>query len=918
MKRTYLLLIFLIGTVNFSFAQELGKEITGKVLSQQTDLPLSGIQVNVDGSIFYTDKGGVFRIPSSKVTSETQIIINESDYERFSSTLTDNMVIQLVSSMSESGEIALSMNDLDSDAGETMSTPGLLFSSGDAYSSLAGYSWGPYWFRQRGYQSNYNEIYFDGIKMANPERGYASWSLWGGLNDVTRNKEVTYNIAPVDFSFSNIGGATNIISKPSQQRPGLKASYSYGNSSYSNRLMLSYSTGLMDNGWAISTSVSRRWAQEGYIPGTSYDAYAFYFGVEKKFSQRHSLQFTFFVAPYKRGQGAATVKEVYDLKGDNLFNTYWGYQDGDKRNSRTKSNSLHQFILHDEYSFSDNLMLKTSVGFSFGKTARTALNWYDASDPRPDYYRYLPSYHYDRGNDAAGDAITDMWKNTDYGQLNWDFFYQTNYNSYETWQNVKFNPDFSTSPTSSVSGNRSHYIIEKRQTDVIKFDVNPTIVWDFADDWNFTTGLQMQYYRGNNYNTVDDLLGGDYYVDIDNFADRDFPNDPYKVSNNLMDSTQTKVVGDRIGHDYDANITKFGYWGNITKKYENAKLYFGATVSNTSQYRFGNRQKGLFPYNSYGQSDIQNFLDYGVKAGGEYYLTGRNVISGNLTYYTQAPFFQDAFVSLRTRNDAVKDLVSSKVLSGDLNYYYRGQRFKFRTSLFFTDITDLTDVISYYDDSYNNFVNYQLTGIGQQNVGVELGAEYQLNEAFKLKGAATVASYTYTQNPLATVTVDNNASTLREDEEVYYTGRSIGGSPQTAGALSLEYYKHYWRFSITANYLGNRYVTLNPARYTTRAIYTNPDSSNPILRSNYEDILYQEKLDDSFTVDFSAGKSWRIKGHYLSVNLNVSNILNNRDIVTTGFQQYRFDFKDGNPDKFANKYYFAQGIRVFANVSFSL
>ena len=918
MKRFYLLAIVLISIINVGVSQNIATEITGKVLSQQTELPLEGIQVNVDGKIYYTDKGGIFIVKKEATNENASVIINEANYQRYSGKLVNHMVIKLKASTSLAGEIALSMNDLDSDAGESMSTPGLLFSSGDAYSSMASYSWGPYWFRQRGYQSNYNEIYFDGVKMANPEKGYASWSLWGGLNDVTRNKEVTYNIAPVDFSFSSIGGATNIISKPSQQRPGLKGSYSYGNSSYHNRLMLTYSTGLMDNGWAISASISRRWAQEGFIDGTHYDAYAAYLGIEKQISSKHSLQFTAFVAPYSRGYGSSSVKEVYDLTGNHYYNSYWGYQNGDKRNSRVKTSILPQFILHDEYKFNDNMTLKTSLGYSFGKEARTALNWFDASDPRPDYYRYLPSYQYAKGNTAAGDLMTEMWKSGEYGQLSWNYFYQVNQSNMTTFQNVRFDQNLNAIPTTSVTGNRSHYIIEKRQTDIQNIDFNPTFIWDLTDTWNLTTGLQYEYYNGNSYNTVDDLLGGDFYVDIDNFADRDFPNEPHKVSNDLMDTTQTKYKGDRIGHDYDANINKLGYWANISKSFENAKTYLGVNVSNTSMYRFGNRQKGLFPYNSYGKSDVLSFTDYGVKLGGEYYITGRNVLALNTSFYTQAPYFQDAFVSVRTRNDAVKNLVSSKVLSADLNYYYRGERFKFRSSAFYTRITDLTDVISYYDDSYNNFVNYVLTGIGQEYTGVEIGAEYQLNDAFKIKGAGTVASYTYTDNPLATVTVDNSADVLRENEVVYYTGRDIGGSPQLAGALSLEYYKHYWRFSITGNYLGNRSVTLNPARYTQRAIYVNPDVSNPILRDNYEAILHQEKLADAFTVDISAGKSWRIKGHYLSFNLNVSNILNNEDIVTTGYQQYRFDFKDGNPEKFANKYYFAQGVRVFANLSFSL
>jgi len=161
MKKFYLLAIVLISIINVGVSQNIATEITGKVLSQQTELPLEGIQVNVDGKIYYTDKGGIFIVKKEAANENASVIINEANYQRYSGKLVNHMVIKLKASTSLAGEIALSMNDLDSDAGESMSTPGLLFSSGDAYSSMASYSWGPYWFRQRGYQSNYNEIYFD-------------------------------------------------------------------------------------------------------------------------------------------------------------------------------------------------------------------------------------------------------------------------------------------------------------------------------------------------------------------------------------------------------------------------------------------------------------------------------------------------------------------------------------------------------------------------------------------------------------------------------------------------------------------------------------------------------------------------------------------------------------------------------------
>jgi len=36
--------------------------------------------------------------------------------------------------------------------------------------------------------------------------------------------------------------------------------------------------------------------------------------------------------------------------------------------------------------------LTSTVYYTFGRGGSTALDWYDVADPRPDYYRNLPSY----------------------------------------------------------------------------------------------------------------------------------------------------------------------------------------------------------------------------------------------------------------------------------------------------------------------------------------------------------------------------------------------------------------------------------------------------------------------------------------------------------------------------------------------
>ena len=48
-------------------------------------------------------------------------------------------------------------------------------------------------------------------------------------------------------------------------------------------------------------------------------------------------------------------------------------------------------------------------------------------------------------------------------------------------------------------------------------------------------------------------------------------------------------------------------------------------------------------------------------------------------------------------------------------------------------------------------------------------------------------------------------------------------------------------------------------------------------------------------------------------NLNINNILNNRDVVTYAYQQGRIDTKNYNRTEYPNRYSYAQGVRVFFN-----
>ena len=125
----------------------------------------------------------------------------------------------------------------------------------------------------------------NGIEMNKQDTGRPQWSNWGGLNDVVRNQELTTGLAPSAYTFGGVLGTTNINTRASQYRRGGRITYSSSNRSYTNRVMASYASGLMEDGWAYTIMAGRRWGDEGFQDGTLYDANSMYLSVEKKINE---------------------------------------------------------------------------------------------------------------------------------------------------------------------------------------------------------------------------------------------------------------------------------------------------------------------------------------------------------------------------------------------------------------------------------------------------------------------------------------------------------------------------------------------------------------------------------------------------------------------------------------------------------
>lgn len=796
--------------------------------------------------------------------------------------------------------ISLSVTDIEGDE-QTHDISGLLQGSNDVFMSTAGFTFGTARFRVRGYDSENSTVMINGVVMNDPETGRAFYSNWGGLNDAMRFTVNTIGLGAAENIFGTIGGTTNITTRSSQYRPETRITYSSANRSYRNRLMFIHSTGMKEDKWSMTIAGSKRWAQEGYVEGTFYDAYAYFFAAERKFNENHSFNFTLFGSPSKSGRSGIAVQEAYDLTDNPFYNPNWGYQNGEKRNSRVNNYHQPMMMLTHYGVFGDNTRVTSSLAYSFGRGGNTSLNWYEAPDPRPDYYRYLPSYYLGE-DEYLYNQYTELWKyNEQFRQINWDHFYFANTKNLfsSTYQGVEY------------TANRSKYIVEERRSDYSKWMFNSTINHNLQPNILLTGGVNASVFKGFQFKEMNDLLGGDWWVDVDQFAERDF-DDPDFYQNDVNNPNRLIKVGDRFGYDFTANINQLNAFAQSEFSYSRFDFFVAANISETIFWRTGNMKNGRFPNNSFGDSEKQSFTNFGLKGGVTYKITGRHYLDFNGGYITRAPFFRDAYISPRVRDHVIHDLESEKILTGDMSYIIRTPIVKTRLTLYYTKFSDQTWSRSFYHEGYRTFVNYIMTGVDNTNLGAEFGLEMNITPDLSINAAGAWGHYVYSSRPSVSIARDNDFEMLAEDRTVYFKNYYLGGIPQAAGALGFRYNApKYWFVGATFSYFGKIYIDPNPDRRTAEAL-KGLVSSDP----QWEQVLDQQKLDNGSTFDIFGGKSWRIKGDYnIRANLSVSNVLNNTSLTVLAFEQLRYDSRD--IDRFPPKYAYMYGINYFLNVNFS-
>jgi len=931
MKKTIFLLLFSVFLSSIIYAQS--GIVKGIILDSETQNPLVNVTVTVTGTAITqeTDANGNFIL--NNVPDGNQLVqISFKGYESqsFPISISDDtqeidlgtilLFVDLVL-QDNGGLISLSEDELNDDSGGADNISGLLSSSRDVFSRTAAFEFSSSFFRVRGLDSDNAKVLINGVEMNKVYNGRPQWSNWGGLNDVLRNQELTTGLAPSSYTFGGVLGSTNINTRASEARAGSRITYSSSNRSYANRVMASHASGMTKSGWAYTFSAGRRWGEEGYLDATSYNANSFFVAIEKKLNDNHSLNFTGIYASNRRGKSSPNTQEVFDLK-DRKYNEYWGYQNGEKRNSRIKEIEEPILMLNHYWSIGDKTTLNTNVAYQFGKLGNSRLDYNGNSmqgdddfagggaNPSPAYYQLLPSYLLRNFPENPEFAFGAQQKFINDGQIDWNALYETNI-------------------ANANEGKYASYILYEDRVDDTQLTLNTILNTEINDNITINAAVNYQKLESENFAEVLDLLGGTGYLNVDGFDGVQF---------DLQNPNQIAGVGDRFRYNYNLYADILNGFVQAQFKYNKIDFYIAGSVTNTDYQREGLYQSETFENNSFGNGEKLSFTGFGSKGGFTYKITGKHLIDVNASYAQRAPSLRNTYSNSRSNHNVVPDIIEEKITSFDANYIFRSPIVKAKLSGFYTKSEDANEISFFFADGIqnviatnavdsstdesSNFIQEILQGIDKRHVGAELGIEAQVTPTIKLKAAGSYGQYTYDNDPNLYLSADNFDNFLVGKSSL--KDYRIAGGPQKAYSFGFEYRDpNYWWFGATANFFDDTYIDVSPLTRSSN-FYTDTDG---LPFNDYDEVLArelleQEKFDNYLVVNLTGGKSWKIDDYYVGFFASIGNVFDEK-YRTGGFEQGRnANFRQLRDDKaletpvFGPKYWYGRGANYFVNIYF--
>ena len=728
----------------------------------------------------------------------------------------------------------------------------------------------------RGFRSNNTATMVNGVPVNDMEWGGIYWSNWNSLGDVTSSMQVQRGLGATIISSPSFGGTINMITKGLDAKRGGTAWYGLGNDNSMN-YGISFSTGLMKNGWAL-TFLGARKTGDGYIQGTYYEAYSYFLNVSKRINETNQISLTVTGAPQTHNKRSSydglTIQGWQDVanfmpKGEAYrYNPTYGLGlNGEKKSANynvyNKPVAMLNHIWQINHKSSLSSVIYASIGTGYGSKGQGANStyrnyWYGSSNGNLNWNKVEldgVTYNLRHGNGMfAYDQIQLMNQNSTTGAL----MVMSNSVNNHRW-----------------FGGITNY----------KNELNENL--------SVTAGLDIRYYYGEHTNEIADLYNGAYFIDetrSDSTVKRTFATPEAK----LAWEREKLGVGDVVYRDWDSRIWQEGVYAQAEYQALDKKLNLVlAGAMNLNTYT---RYENFYVDKEFGKSPTKTFFAGNIKAGANYNINRYNNVYVNGGYITRAPYLQyGVFVSPANSNAINPNPQNEKVAAVEAGYEFHSPKFTAQVNAYYTmwnDRTLINSNTSEYDDSrYTATMN----GVDSRYMGIEVNFVYKPFKWLEFSGMLAMAHNTWENNPVGYY-YDEQGRALssfgdREHAPTYTTplaedhlystieqkGIYVGGTAQTTGALGFQV-KPFRGFRLGADW------TFNARNYTDFSL--NTDSSVKLSPGKPLKIHDPWKIPFGNQLDINASYNFPITDNVrCTFSANVYNVYNNYYIMD-GYTDY--------------------------------
>ncbi|MFI3285959.1 MAG: hypothetical protein R3Y08_04825 [Rikenellaceae bacterium] len=611
---------------------------------------------------------------------------------------------------------------------------------------------------------------------------------------------------------------------------------------------------LLDRDWSLDASLWSQTGRDMFVDGVFRNTLSPEITLTKRFADQHFLLINTSLYYSMRGMQNGSTPEVFELVGTNYYNPNWGLYNGEVRNSRVRQILSPDFSLHYQYPIGGGSTLIVESQVDYSQQATSALGWYNAPTPIPDYYSKLPSA---LPEGEIRDYVSEIWRTNDvsHTQINWDELVRLN--------------------SIALDGN-ALYLLEDRVSQRFDYQLSALIHTEVGERLTLLYGVERLVENDRNFKQINDLLGADHFVDYDQFLGDNY-NKTLPLQNNLLSPDNTVLQGESFGYDYSIDNSLLNALLRLNLRTSQLDISFEGEVGRQSLYRLGHFEKERFEgAASLGKSTVVEYAPYNIRLSVGHALSPLCYIALKALSCRLSLNSSSVFINETASNYLVPTISGERINSLSLSFRFNKPSFTLYGELYALSSRNGTSLYWLYDDLSQTMCRGFVSEIGYSSYGVELTADLRLHHDLRFGVTLAAGRYLYDKEPYVELFDDYDLTTISSPTRSLMSGLTLGNSPQIATTANIAYFGlNKYIFNLSSSYAALRYVQPSIIRRSERLLsqaFISPESQDAALS--------QERLGDIFDVEISVMRFfWFDRGGRLSVRLSVDNLLGNRDRV---------------------------------------